>query len=174
MWKTRCYLFSMKCGILHVSHMNIRLLILAHKRLNFDFFTYVTQDTDFPLLNMEYSIFHIWKSRQRFNPTITNFLYAIHKTWVMISLHEIFTYLYFKSGNISPDFATWNMDFSIFGFLNSRHSRIDHILGHKSSLFTRDRFMYSFIFIQNNWNHSKHLFWPQYSKIRYQLQGKEI
>ena len=31
-------------------------------------------------------------------------------------------------------FPTYNMDFYIFVLLNSQHSMIDHILGHKSSL----------------------------------------
>ena len=36
-WKTRCYLFSMNCAILHISLINIWPLILGHKRWNFYF-----------------------------------------------------------------------------------------------------------------------------------------
>ena len=53
-----------------------------------------------------------------------------------------------------------------FTFLSSAHgtfSRIDHIMGHKSSLGKLKK---------KNWNDSKHFFWPQCSKMRCQLQEK--
>ena len=59
--------------------------------------------------------------------------------WIIIVLHEIFTSLYFKSENLSMYFPTYNMDFYIFVLLNSQHSMIDHILGHKSSLLLNGR-----------------------------------
>ena len=51
-------------------------------------------------------------------------------------------------------------------FFSSAHrtfSRINHILGHKSSLGK----------LRKHWNHSKHLFWPQCSKIRCKLHKKK-
>lgn len=85
-WKYPCIFSQLKLGILRFTHvknwvlsfihilwnllvslMNIWILIVAHKRLNFYFFTYVNWGTDIPLFNMEYSILHVWKSRQRFN-----------------------------------------------------------------------------------------------------------
>ena len=54
-----------------------------------------------------------------------------------------------------------------FTFFTSAHrifSKIDHILDHKSAL---GKFF-------KNWNHVKHLFWSQCSKIRYQPQEKII
>ena len=55
------------------------------------------------------------------------------------------------------------MNFTFFSSAHETFSRIDHILGHKSSLGK----------LKKNWNHFKHLFWSQCSKIRYQLQGKQ-
>ena len=57
------------------------------------------------------------------------------------------------------------MNFNFFSSTHGNFSRIDHILGHKSSLG-------NFKKKKKNWNHSKHLFWPQCSKIRFQLQEK--
>ena len=54
-----------------------------------------------------------------------------------------------------------------FTFLSNAHgtfSGIDHILDHKSSL---GKF-------KENWNHSKHFFWSQCSKIRCQLQEEKL
>ena len=48
------------------------------------------------------------------------------------------------------------MNFTFFSSAHGTFSRIDHIRGHKSSL---GKF-------KKNWNHSKHLFWSQCSKIR--------
>ena len=47
------------------------------------------------------------------------------------------------------------MNFTFFSSAHGIFSRIDHILGHKSSV---GKF-------KKNWNHSKHLFWPRCSKI---------
>ena len=55
------------------------------------------------------------------------------------------------------------MNFTFFSSAHGTFSRIDHILGHKSSL---SKF-------KKNWNHLKLLFWSWCSKIRYQLQGKK-
>ena len=55
------------------------------------------------------------------------------------------------------------MNFTFFLSAHRTYSRIDHILGHKSSLGKLKK---------KNWNHSKHLFWPQCSKIRSQFQEK--
>ena len=54
------------------------------------------------------------------------------------------------------------INFTFFSSVHGTFSRIDHILGHKSSL---GKF-------KKNINHSSHLFWPQCGKIRSQLQGK--
>ena len=62
--------------------------------------------------------------------------------------------------NIYRTFHHKTMNFTIFWSAHGSFSRIDHILGHKSSL---GKF-------KKNRNHSKHLFWPQSSKIRPQLQ----
>ena len=54
------------------------------------------------------------------------------------------------------------INFTFFTSAHGTFSRIDHILGHKSSL---GKF-------KKKGNHSSHLFWPQCCKIRSQLQGK--
>ena len=56
------------------------------------------------------------------------------------------------------------MNFAFFSSAHGIFSRIDHILGHKSSLVNLKK--------KKNWNHSKDLFWQQCSKIRSQLQEK--
>ena len=53
------------------------------------------------------------------------------------------------------------MNFTFFSSAHGTFSKIDHILGHKSSL---GKF-------KKNWNHFKNLFWSQCGKIRCQLQG---
>ena len=64
-------------------------------------------------------------------------------------------------------YRTFHPKTTNFTFFSSAHgtfSRTDHIQGHKSSL---GKF-------KKNWNHSNHLFWPQCSKIRSQLQKKKL
>ena len=65
--------------------------------------------------------------------------------------------------DIYRTFHPQTMNFTFFSSTHGTFSRIDHILGHKSSL---DKLK------KKNWNHSKHLFWSQCSKIRCQLQEK--
>ena len=64
--------------------------------------------------------------------------------------------------DIYRTFHPKTMNFTFFSSAHRTFSRIDHILGHKSSLSN----------LKKHWNHSKHLFWPQCSKIRSQLQEK--
>ena len=64
--------------------------------------------------------------------------------------------------DIYRTFYPKTMNFTFFSSAHGTFSRIDHILGHKSSLGK----------LKKNRNHSKHLFWPQCSKIRSQLQEK--
>ena len=64
--------------------------------------------------------------------------------------------------DIYRTFHPQTMNFTFFSSAHGTFSRIDHILGHKSSL---GKF-------KKNRNHSKHLFWPQCSNIRSQLQEK--
>ena len=66
--------------------------------------------------------------------------------------------------DIYRTFHPKTMNFTFFSSAHGTFSRIEHILGHKSSL---GKF-------KKNWNHSKHLFWSQCSKIRCQLQEKTI
>ena len=56
------------------------------------------------------------------------------------------------------------MNFTFFSSAHGTFSRIDHILGHKSSLGK----------LKKNWNHFKHRFWSQWSTIICQLQWKAI
>ena len=65
--------------------------------------------------------------------------------------------------DIYRTFHPKTMNFTFFSSAQGNFSRIDHILGHKSSL---GKF-------KKNWNHSKHLFWSQCGKIRCQLQVKK-
>ena len=66
--------------------------------------------------------------------------------------------------DIYRTFHPKTINFTFFSSAHGSFSRIDHILGHKSCL---GKF-------KKNWNHSSHLFWPQCSKIRSQLQEKII
>ena len=66
--------------------------------------------------------------------------------------------------DIYRTFHPKTMNFTFFSSTHRTFSRVDHILGHKSSLAK----------FKKNWNHSKHLFWPQGSKIRCQLLEKTI
>ena len=52
------------------------------------------------------------------------------------------------------------MNFTFFSSAHGNFSRVDNILGHKSSLGK----------LKKNWNHFKHLIWSQCSKIRCQIQ----
>jgi len=52
------------------------------------------------------------------------------------------------------------MNFTFFSSAHGTFSRVDNILGHKSSLGK----------LKKNWNHFKHLIWSQCSKIRCQIQ----
>ena len=105
MCKITCYLFSMYCEILLASLMNIWLLILAHKRWKFYFFTYVNWGTDFPLLNMEYSIFHIGKLEWCLSYRKYVTVYISHMNiWVQIFLHEVWN-LYFMFENLAACFV---------------------------------------------------------------------
>ena len=61
-------------------------------------------------------------------------------------------------------FHPQTMNFTFFSSTHRTFSKIDHILGYKSSL---GKF-------KKNWNHSKHLFWSQCSKIRCQQQEKKL
>ena len=61
--------------------------------------------------------------------------------------------------NIYRAFHPQTMEFTFFSSAHETFSRIDHILGHKSSL---GKFF-------KNWNHFKHLFQSQCGKIRCQL-----
>ena len=55
------------------------------------------------------------------------------------------------------------MNLTFSSSVHGTFSRIDHTLGHKSSL---GKF-------KKCWNHFKHLFWSQCGKIRCQLQGEK-
>ena len=66
--------------------------------------------------------------------------------------------------DIYRTFHPKTINFTFFSSAHRTFSRIDHILGHKSSL---GKF-------KKNWNHSSHLFRPYCSKIRSQLQEKKI
>ena len=59
-------------------------------------------------------------------------------------------------------FHPQKMNFTFFSSAHGTFSRINHILGHKASLGK----------LKKSRNHSQHLFWPQCSKIRSQLQEK--
>ena len=83
-----------------------------------------------------------------FMPTI---LIVLNFKCLLINLSDIYRVFHPKT-----------MNFTFFSRAHRTSSRIDHILGHKSSLGK----------LKKNWNHSKHLFWPQCSKIRSQLQEK--
>ena len=64
--------------------------------------------------------------------------------------------------DIYGTFHPKTMNFTFFSSAHGSLSRIDHILGHKSSLGK----------LKKNWNYLKHLFWSQCDKIRCQLQEK--
>ena len=66
--------------------------------------------------------------------------------------------------DIYRTFHPKTMNFTFFSSAQGTLSRIDHILGHKSSLAK----------LKKNWNHFKHLFWSQCGKIRCQLQEKKL
>ena len=65
--------------------------------------------------------------------------------------------------DIYKTFHHKTINFTFFSSAHGTFSRIDHILGHKSSL---GKF-------KKIWNHPKHLFWKQCSKIRCQSQEKK-
>ena len=77
---------------------------------------------------------------------------TLNDTIDQVDLIDIYRIFYHKT-----------MNFTIFSSAHGTFSRIDHILGHKSSL--RE--------LKKNWNHIKHLLWPQWDKIRCQLQEKK-
>ena len=62
--------------------------------------------------------------------------------------------------DIYRTFHPKTMNFTFFSSAHGTFSRIDHILGNLALVNSK------------NLNHSKHLFWPQCSKIRSQLQEK--
>ena len=67
--------------------------------------------------------------------------------------------------DLTDIYRTFHLKTMNFIFFSSTHrtlSRIEHNLGHKLALVN-----------SKNWNHSKHLFWLQCSKIRSQLQEKK-
>ena len=64
--------------------------------------------------------------------------------------------------DIYRTFHPKTMSFTFFSSAHGNFFRIDHILGHKSSL----------VKLNKNWNYSKHLLRSQSSKIRCQLQEK--
>ena len=64
--------------------------------------------------------------------------------------------------DIYRTFHPKTMNYTFFSSAHGNFSRIDHILGHKSSLGK----------LKKNWTHPKHLFWSQCGKIRCQLQEK--
>lgn len=105
--KTGCWVFHMKSGVLSISLMNIRPLILIHKMWNFDDFIYAIRGTDFPLLRTDFSVFHIRKSWQRLTPWDT----------------ELFI---FHLGNSEPWFSYMKYGFLRFGIWNSRHRAFSH------------------------------------------------
>ena len=57
--------------------------------------------------------------------------------------------------DIYRTFHPKTINFTFFSSAHRTFSRIDHILGHKSSL---GKF-------KKNWNHSSHLFWPQCRRL---------
>ena len=65
--------------------------------------------------------------------------------------------------DIYRTFHPKTMNFTFFSSAHGTFSRIDHILGNKSSLGKFKKMC----------NHFKHLFWSQCSKIRCQLQGEK-
>ena len=65
--------------------------------------------------------------------------------------------------DIDRTFYTKTTEYTFFSSGHGTFSRIDHILGHKSSL---GKFL-------KNWNNIKYLFQPQCSETRYQLQKKK-
>ena len=67
--------------------------------------------------------------------------------------------------DIYRTFHPQTMNFTFFSSAHGTFSRIDDILGHKSRLGKLKK-------KKKNWNHSKHLFWLQCSKIRCQLEEK--
>ena len=69
---------------------------------------------------------------------------------------------------IKRTFHAKAMNFTFFSNVHETFSRIDHILGHKSSLGKLKAKTNK----QKNQNHFKHLFWLQCSQIRCQLQGE--
>ena len=66
--------------------------------------------------------------------------------------------------DIYRTFHPKTMNFTFFSSAHGTFSRIDNILGHKSSLGK----------LKKNWNHFKHLIWSQCSKIRCKLQEKKL
>ena len=58
--------------------------------------------------------------------------------------------------DIYRTFHPKTMNYTFFSSAHRAFSRIDHILGHNSSLGK----------LKKNWNHFKHLFWSQCGKIR--------
>ena len=66
--------------------------------------------------------------------------------------------------DIYRTFHPKTINFTFFSSAHGTFSRIDHILGHKSSLGK----------LKKNWYHLKHLLWSQCSKIRCQLQDKKF
>ena len=65
--------------------------------------------------------------------------------------------------DIYRTFHPKTMNFTFFSSAHGTFPRIDHILGYQSSL---GKF-------KKIWNHPKHLFWKQCSKIRCQSQEKK-
>ena len=107
---------------------------LANKIFNFYFYTYVIWGTDMPLLNMDYSILHIWKSRQRFNPS--NIKFSIYHSGKGRSCFSYMKYslLHISKVKISAYILLHEIWISsIVELLNTTHSRIGHILDHQSS-----------------------------------------
>ena len=66
--------------------------------------------------------------------------------------------------DIYRTFHPKTVNFTFFSIVHRTFSRIDHILGHKTSL---SKF-------QKKWNHFKNLLWSQYSETRCKLQKKNM
>ena len=103
--------------------------------------TIIVGDFNTPLTPMDRS------TKQKSNKETQTF----NDTMVQLDLIDIYSTFHPKTIN-----------FTFFSSAHGTFSRIDHILGHKSSLGKFKKL-----------NHSSHLFWPQCSKIRSQLQEKK-
>ena len=126
--KIYVHAFTIEIRNLYFTNVQNYMLSFLHVLWNFACIPYEHLAIDFSTQKMEILFFHICKLGHWFSSIKYGILYISHmkisieilpikyqifyvsfrKMWVLIFLHEIFTSLYFKSENLSIDFATRN------------------------------------------------------------------